>query len=383
VNGYLANSSRVIPPNPAQWFGSSPKPIKQPHRHPFRSTPPQVSPSHPSMPKSNRKKANHFPRLSRTLRDDNLATSSDSHPSSWQDLVTFASGHVPAVNENGTRLEGFGKKNLKDASLGTLVAEESAHVDKNTEDPGSGRPLHQRLVRRPLVRGLPGAFYQGLRSEGKRRVTGPHQESQPARHPSQHGTKDYPTNELRPLSLSNQLNHSAAPKRSPSQGSNDYFYRPSMTLPQRQTWRDLYTSDQLIEIEKATEQSLFDRYRTEHWLQGSVQESTMEDMVPRKFFEAPTLCPAPRNAVQGSLPSTKDSISIAVLFVCTFFPPLLGLYLAGYLDGIMVWATSGECSTFTRQGRKGALALLFCWLVAGVFALVIFVTWWFTLRKHH
>lgn len=367
VNGYLANSSRAAPPNPAQWFRSDPKPLQKPHRHPFRTTPPEVSSPQPSMPKSDRKKANHFPRLSKAKREENLLTSSDNRPSSWQHIMTFASGGaVPGFNEDGTR-KGKNRGNAEASSENET--EEGADAGGDAEATTLARSLHERLERRPLVRGPPGAFYQGLRSDGKRRVTGPHQELKPARHPSRHGTKDYPTNELRPLSLSLQLDHPAAPHRSPSQGSNGHFYRSPLTPPQRQTWRDLYTSEQMIEIERAAEQSASDRRRTEEWLHSSMRGSTMEDMAPRKFFEAPTLYPPIRDSAQGSMSSTKDSVSMAVLFVCAFFPPLLGLYAAGYLDGIMRWATGGECTSFTRRGKKGALGLLVVWLVAGIFAL--------------
>lgn len=381
VNGYLANSSRVAPPNPAQWFRSDPKPLKKPHRHPFKTTPPEVSSPRPSMPKSDRKKANHFPRLSKAKREGNLLTSSQSRPSSWQHIMTFATGGaVPGFNEDGTR---NGKSRGNAEATSEIEIEEGAEVDGDAEATTPARSLHQRLERRPLVRGPPGAFYQGLRSDGKRRVTGPHQDLKPARHPSRHGTKDYPTNELRPLSLSLRLDHPAAPHRTPSQGSNGHFYRSPLTPPQRQTWRDLYTNEQMKEIERAAEQSTSDRRRTEEWLHSSMRGSTMENMAPRKFFEAPTLCPPIRNSAQGSMSSTKNSVSMAVLFICAFFPPLLGLYVAGYLDGIMRWATGGECTTFTRRGKKGAWGLLFVWLVAGIFVLIIFVSWWFTLRKKH
>jgi hypothetical protein len=371
VNGYLANSSRATPPNPGQWFWSEPKPLKQPHRHPFQTTPPDVASLRTqNMPKSGKKKANHFPRLSKIMREENLVNSTpDGRHASWQHSMTSAGGVTPGFNGDGTKVAG------PDRGEGT-------QTDVNAENTGPVRSLHERLDCRPLVRGPPGAFYQGLRSDGKRKVTGPHQELKPTRHLSRHGTKDYPTNELRPLSLSLQMDFPASIP-SKNQGQTSHFYRSPLTPPQRQSWRELYTPEQMVDIERAAKDSTSDRSRTEYWLNNTFRESTLDEMAPRTFFDAPTLYLQTRNSAQGSLRSTKDSVSLAIVLVCAFFPPLLALYLAGHLDRIMRWATGGECTTFTKQGKKVAYVLLFCWGFGAICGLIAFITWWFALRKSH
>jgi hypothetical protein len=376
VNGYLADSARILQHNPAQWFRSNPKPLQQPHRHPFRSTPPDVSPRLPTMPKSkDRRKANHFPPKSKVQGDEQFLNSfSESRPASWQNTMAFAnSGHYA----DGFRVE---SDERGEADIVDIRQNEQVDQTNGSTVPSS---LHERLERRPLVRGPPGAFYAGLRSDGKRRVTGPHQEVKPARNPSQHSTRDYPTNELRPLSL---LGDGTATYRTPSHQAHSSFLYRAPQPPQRQSWRDLYTPEQMEEIERrAARGSEVDRqHRIEHWQNSAMSDSVLEGMAPRQFFEAPTLYPASKRSVEGgSMRSTRDSVSMAVLFICAFFPPFLGLYIAGILDGVMRWATSGEYTTYTTRGKKLAWALLFCWLVASVVGLIVFITWWFTLRKSH
>lgn len=353
VNGYMADSTRA-PPNPAQWLKSEPIPLKQPHKHPFKSTPPDVSPRAPIMPTSkNRRHANYFPPKSK-MQVEQAPPAVAGASESWHNIVHFPD----AATIPDFKVDGFNAG--RDESSEADIADEGPRDG----DHDAGASLHERLARRPMIRGPPGAFYAGLRLDGKRRVTGPHQETRLQRNVSQQSQR-----ELHPLSLP------TTPR-----------YHPPLP-PQRQSWREfLYNPDQLAEIERKCARDTNNveanhRAVVQHW-QDSMTESDLDGMTPRQFYHYPTLSPSRKRAADARLLTTCESISTGVCLACAFFPPLLGLYLAGTLNGIMRWATGGECVSFTRRGRKLAQGLLYCWLLAIIIGLVLFVIWWFTLHKH-
>jgi hypothetical protein len=445
VNGYLSDSNRIRPaPNP---FYETLAPLKNPHTNPFRSSPPKVVPIRrvvePTDTTSHQRSRNgsRFPILlaitqssdgdnvdiqpMRTAKpvskdprssdwmddfgdpgpainpqdDPFLETSSPDRPTSWQHVMTFGRGDsVPGYNADGSRTKTTKSGGHPGASSSSYLDSSIVEWQDKSQKDGSvetrtygGRDLTHARDRKPLVKGPPGAFYQGVRSKlssspnkkaGRSSRDGTAR-TQGARRSST--KEDYPTNTLRPISLlcthrpvtpTNQVTKDANENE---RLENDFVYRSPLAPPKSNTWQQLYNPVQLKNFrELAKADGLFSSQKS---IGAGIRDSIMGISAQRHLFEAPRLGVWSRNdSARTDLVERKKRISSCLLALSAVFPPILVLYATGCLDGLMVWWTDGECSGLGKKHKKAALFLMYLWGIAIFFGLVSFLVYWFAIR---
>ena len=282
----------------------------------------------------------------------------------------------------------FGKRGCYSRVVTQGIAEQSsiAHAASDiagqaTEDQHGFVEVHTQCGKRgsgdrgrtPLVRGPPGAFYQGLRSASdRRRDNWTFDRKHLAKNPSHHATSsDYPTNTLRPLSLlagrrpSTPLDPCMTPKDERQHGK--YVYRSPLAPPKRTSWRKLYTKSQLLCFQEAAKADGF--YKSQNSLPQttglSIDPPISDGSSQRELRGSPQLSTWRQfSSIRTDLAPRRKRVSIIVLCLCNLFPPLLCLYALSWLDGIMVWLTNGECSTFGRGEMRCAFILMCLWSLA-------------------
>jgi hypothetical protein len=247
---------------------------------------------------------------------------------------------------------------------------------------GRIRGLANSRDRTPLVKGPPGAFYQGVRSrpESKRASWAPESE-RPAKIPARHSsTRDYPTNTLRPLSLlaSRRPSTPIGPAgRNPTESVrlNDFVYRSPLAPPERESWQELYSKSQLEGIRDAAKADGI--FESKFPPNDSLQRESLNNGGSRKhLFETPRLNGWPReSSTRTDLAQHRKKVSIFVLCLCNLFPPMLFLYAIGRMDGIIMWWTRGEFSTFGKGQKRWAYILMSCWGLLTLFGLVAFLVY--------
>lgn len=414
VNGYLADSNRTRPPQ--NNYNYNPQPLSKAHTNPFKSPPPKMKPS---------RGQNHviFPPSLHTSEESADFTSSNQ----GQQISSSIRGHVDErlrfdwtgdVGEPGLALGGFNDDipplNKKRSSswqyvlaLGEKIAspkrEPMATISKNAtkhkeiqiELKTAGDPKPQDHKR--FIKGPPGAFYRDLHMNSKhepRRVS-LIQANRPGKFPTQNNnTKDYPTNALRPLALLASTNNAASTFESrptveqpstpvrghthrgtQSDNTNDFIYRSPLAPPKRPSWQDLYSPHQLQEIRDAAKSDGF--FESQPVLGDSARDSRGNTW--KHLFENPKLSPWSQNPAHIILEARrKRNISILVLTLCNLFPPMLLLYATGRMDGIIVWWTDGDFSSFALKQKRYAWLLLACWMCAIAIGLVAFLVIFFT-----
>lgn len=327
--------------------------------------------------------------------DPFLETSSAGRPSSWQHVMTFGRGDsVPGYNADGSRIKTDNHEALTRSrssryldSSSIIEWQEAGQKDGFVETRTyGGRDLtHARdRDRKPLVKGPPGAFYQGLRAslspkKGRGRAV--------ARAPSGRRSSvkdDYPTNTLRPISLV-EAHRPVTPTEQPTPDTNerlenDFIYRSPLAPPKRDTWQQLYNPVQLKNFqERAKSDGLLGSRKS---IGVGIRNSIMGISAKRHLFEAPRLATRYQedDPARTDLAERKRRVSTCILALSSVFPPMLVLYAVGYLDGVMTWWTDGECSAVGSKHKKVAQFLLYMWGMAVFFGLVSFLVYWFGFR---
>jgi hypothetical protein len=252
----------------------------------------------------------------------------------------------------------------------------------------TGRNLTNRKTRNrvPMVKGPPGAFYQGLRANpsiSKPRQMSEQRDGAAGSLGRRTSGREYPTNALRPLSLLKDQRRPSTPVgqtgQRPSQDifANDFVYRSPLAPPKRNSWKKLYSTQQWKGMQEAAKIDGFADTQGQQTA-GPLRGVTKESRSRKHLFETPTLRLWKRdNSTRTDLTHRKTNISITVLFLCGLFPPMLVLYAMGSLDGIMVWWTDGEYTNFAKQQRKWAYVLMCCWALAIALGLIAFLVYWF------
>lgn len=445
VNGYLADSTRIRPPlNP---FNYAPPPLDQKHANPFTSPPPEVMPPSRARRsrlqrrsglsrRQTRIQANQVPSSLTTLQ-------SEQHEESKQNRVTESAMKRISASERGSRMfdwmENFGGPgpainlqpkfldadtpdrptswqhvmNLANQSDGTGYNQDGSleyseditggasgnttmHAQRQVDDifAGYGTPAGKVSIKKgrdrsKFIKGPPGAFYQGLRSKKNSRRESWSERQRAARVPSRR-CNTFPTSALRPLSLVADKRSRTPPnplERRPSENShpNEFVYRSPLAPPKRDSWKQMYTNSQLEGIQAAA--SADGVYDTQiPTLAGRLRDSAPEGS-RRHLYETPRLTSDRRNdsiqTVYEGYAQRKKTISIVVLFLCNFFPPMLILYGCGYLDCIMDWWTGSCFLTFGSPQKRWAKIMLIIWGVAIVLGLVASLVFWFKGLNNH
>lgn len=448
VNGYLSDSNRIRPPQ--NRFYESPAPLMNPHTNPFKSTPPEVIPSRKPARRSNTisyqrsRNGSRFPILSiitqssdggelevpktrnsnpvsEDLRssswmdefgdpgpvvnpqdDPFLAPrsfSSPSRPTSWQHIMTFGRGDsVPGYNSDGTRTNTARSKRHPEKHSSGYMDTSTNDWEDQTQSDGfvetkiyGGRDLAHAQGRKPLVKGPPGAFYQGVRSKfGLTPKKGGSQSSRDgtakslgARRSS--AKENYPTNVLRPISLI-ATHHPVTPTNDKigdvnnnERLENDFVYRSPLAPPKRNTWLELYNPVQLNNFRDfAKADGLLSSRKS---IGAGRRDSMMGFSAQKHTFEAPRLgIWSQDEGVRTDLVERKRRVSTCLLVLSAVFPPFLVLYATGYLDGVVLWWTDGECSALGKKHKKVALFLIYLWGIVIFLGLVSFLVFWFAIR---
>jgi len=441
VNGYLADSSRIRPPpNP---FYSTPAPLKKPHINPFKSSPPKVTSNFRKIASSvtsatqRSRNGSRFPRLSvisqssdgskleaQNMRTSNSARSSEwmdefgepgpminpredpflksgpgDRPTSWQHMMAYGRGDsVPGYNIDGSRRYVTNSGGHSNADSSRCLDSSVTQLQNKSQNDGfvetqtsAGRNLTNTRARKPMVKGPPGAFYQGLRSSSGRE---PHKgaswilrkkRSTRAQNALRsRAGEDYPTNELRPISLLTQRPVTPVDQITPDANTgleNDFIYRSPLAPPKRNTWMQLYNPTQLTKFrEMAKANGIMSSQKS---ISAGLRNSIVGLSSQKHLFEAPRLSTWSRDdPVRTDLAERKSRISRFLLVLSAIFPPILVLYAFGFLDGVMLWWTDGECSGLGKRHKKIALFLMYMWGLAFFLGLVGFLVYWFAVHAH-
>lgn len=307
-------------------------------------------------------------------------------PNSWQHMMILGRGDkIDGYNSDGSPvIEGSSSGNKGSADPNLQGATQTDDLVEPTRYAGNRRAANNRQYK-PLVQGPPGAFYQGLArsKQDHKRAGSSDVRERPARIPSgRNNSKDYPTNALRPLSLlvTRPTTPNEMENRNPFRDRpHDFVYRSPLAPLKHLTWQQLYTDTQLTTIrESAVSDGFVEGPIPPN--AGLLGRDVREESSQRHLFESPRLCSWSRDSsIRTNYRQRKTKISIVVLILCNFFPPLLFLYAIGQLDGIIMWWTSGELSTFGKNTKRWAYILMCSWGLAISLGLVIFLILWFTI----
>ncbi|KAF7911246.1 uncharacterized protein EAF01_002753 [Botrytis porri] len=413
VNGYLADSNRTRPP--PNYYNYNPQPLLKTHTNPFKSPPPKMKPPRgqnlklfpPSLHTSEESADFTNSNQGRQIPSGNKAHVDDRLRFDWTGelepglALGGSSDDIPPLNKKRSSswqyVLALGEKIVspKKELFATTSSTSSKHKEINIElkATGSSKPQGQK----PFIKGPPGAFYRDLHLNSKhepRRVS-LMQANRPAKIPAQNNkTREYPTNTLRPLALlasttntpSNTENRPifkqpSTPIRlnkdrgAESDNPNDFIYRSPLAPPKRPSWQDLYSPRQLEEIRNAAISDGF--FESQPVLGESPRDSKGNTW--KHLFENPKLSPWSQNPAHIIVEARrKRDISIMVLALCNLFPPILLLYATGRMDGIIVWWTNGDFSSFALKQKRYAWLLLACWMCVIAIGLVALLIIFFT-----
>jgi hypothetical protein len=415
VNGFPANSIRSISPFQQQsdtYYYQHPTPLSRDHTNPFRSPPPEVidglqvpgatanRPAPVTYGGPRAKQATHST-IVNTGRESGswMNEYGDPGPTVRPGQALYASTiravSGPALPDLQSRSTGSGS-NIGDSSSpcpdGLVIDRNSATAQEKVPfshyTPAGARSSQAAIKERaPLVKGPPGAFYQGLRSRPDYRGRMLTPERQATSKTSRDISRSYPTNQIRPLSLlkardpeqgigtfDGQAMRAQLPEDDESRKST---IPPHLGRIKSKTWRLLYTEEQLsrlrdieggqggVHLDSLSQQSF-----------STTLSSRATGPGPMTAWPSPPrLVPFPHNefTMRPDTVKTRKNLSNIVLVLCCFFPPMLILYGFGYLDNIVQSWTAGEANTFGRGHKKAALALAAFFFVAVIATIVAVV----------
>lgn len=410
VNGFPANSYRSIGlfRQSSGDFYQSPPPLSRSHTNPFRSPPPEVI--------TNKSKSSDTVDHDRFLigpppklkfgAPSKIANGD--HSDRWMDEfgdpgpavrptapapILGATNHsINTLSESysGSQIAGSSIADASSSTLSTII-----HDLKNLQDvrkAGASKPNHaagyiddatsaarERVL---FIKGPPGAFYQGVRSQPDphRRQSLSLDRKSVAKLHQRKAAQTYPTNQMRPLSLL-QVQHAesaaGADGGRPGRRLNDNFlYRSPLAPIASRSWCNLYTREQLSSMHTDAKIDGINDFehiprRSSHPAFGEVLK--MDGSWKRTW--SPHLRPWPRDnsSIKTNLSSRKIKISSLIFGLCCLFPPMLVLYGAGYLDNMMLWITEGEISSFSKAHKKVALQVVCFFIIAMLIAVPIVV----------
>jgi hypothetical protein len=291
--------------------------------------------------------------------------------------MVYARGdRIESYNADGTLGREFSTLAHTGATALNLQGEtQTAEFIEMTRYPENARLASPR-EHEPLVRGPPGAFYQGIaRSQ---------QDPKPSSSSYAHGRsarrysaqRDYPTNALRPLSL--RANPPVTPDHlQVTRQPNFTGYGSPLAPPRRLSWQQLYTEAQLQVMRDAAEAEGFVNVPLERTAEDPGR-SVIDESEPGDVNGDPRLLVWTRESTSRfDLNDRTRKFSNMVLLLCAWCPLLLFLYASGKLDGLIVWWSKGEIPAMGRNQKKWAGYLVVAWGFS-VFMAVLFLILWRT-----
>jgi len=408
VNGFPVNSYRSI--NPFQQSSGDlyqpPPPLSRSHANPFRSPPPEVitnKSASPQIADQDRFVLDQSPKL----KLDKIQTPSGDHSTHWMDgfgdpgpaiRPTTPVSNLEATNHStnsltesytGSQIVGSSIADASSSALSTII-----HKLEDLQDiqrQGASQPSHDAgciddvsLVAReraPFIKGPPGAFYQGVRSRpDPRRNDLPADCKAVTRHPQRKVAHNYPTNQMRPLSLlqvqRTEPTVGGYGSRPGGMINDNFLYRSPLAPIKSKSRCNLYTREQLslMHIDAKTNSINDFEYLLQRSSRPAFDEALKSDGSWKRTW-SPHLRPWPRDnsSIKTDLSGRKAKLSSLIFGLCCLFPPMLVLYGAGYLDSIMLWITKGEISSFSKAHKKAALQGVCFFIVAILIAVAIIV----------
>jgi hypothetical protein len=296
----------------------------------------------------------------------------------------------------GDKIEGYAADGTPEKEPSTLTQADSS--DSNWHGQMHDKvsvelrrlPERRRLTNtrehQPLVKGPPGALYQGIaRSQQNPNATDfSDTQGGSAKISSRYTSpKDYPTNALRPLSL--LANYPVTPIQNenkdhlPARHQSSLMYRSPLATPRRLSWQELYTEAQLkIMQEAAGTDSWYDVSLAPNT--GSMGRDMREEPTYRHLYEDPVSNQQPslwtrESSARMDLCDKKRKLSTFVLLFCALCPPLLVLFALGHLDQFIAWWSKGELTAFEDKQKKLAQILASLWgfaIFVGIIIILVF-----------
>ncbi len=411
VNGFPANSYRSLSPfqqSPGDLY-QPPPPLSIDHTNPFRSPPPEVITNKPKSSEALDQDRFILGPPSKLILGTHSQSVNGAHSDNWMDEssdpgpavritaptnivgVTHKSTYSLSESDSRSGSEIVGSS-AADASFSTLstIIHESKNLQGVRKD-GASKFKHaagnndnvQHIAREqaPFIKRPPGAFYQGVRSRpdpGRKGFSSDRKNI--ARVPERKAAQNYPTNQMRPLSLVQAQRADPAAvsdKIQPGGRSNDNFlYRSPLAPIKSRSWCNLYTKEQLNSMHKNARIDSINDF--EHMPRISYRPAFGEALRLDGSWKrtwSPHLRPWPRDnsSIKTDLSGQKVKISSLIFGLCCLFPPMLVLYGVGYLDNMMLWITHGEISSFSKAHKKAALRVVCFFIIAILIAVPIIV----------
>lgn len=392
VNGYLADSMRLRQPQNPIYF-RSPSPLPESHKHPFNSSPPDVtqvprpkgilrslltpnrSTQKEESSKLNKVGQGSHSEWTNSYRQTGPSVSTQIHPfpfqgrdrnqdrpNSYAYVVNQAHDDtMPDLSSSELHMTSANSRSLEDNMPFHDVPQDEKQGVEAPQAIGKKRPVIPTRIEPASARRPPGALYQGLRAVSGQHRNGSSQYDGTAKSAGKRiASKTHESKSLRPLSLVADRQPStpiSSNNHSPYVGPNEFVYRSPLAPLQHTTWENLYPVSRLFEFKERAKADGFNSSRTTF----SADES--ERLARRHVYEPPRL--ATRKGRQGvnyynnsSLLARKSKISWAALTVCAIFPPLLILYSLGMLDCFMAMYSGNEFYEFGKKQKKWAMIVM-------------------------
>jgi hypothetical protein len=408
VNGFPANSLRSISPfqqSSADLYKPPPH-LSSTHTNPFGSPPPEViskNSESSEMVDQDRFYLDQPP----PLDSGTLQAKKDAQSTHWMDefgdpgpdirptaptpdlVATNHSMHSLAKSYSGSQIIGSSVADASPSASSTIIYElENLPAAKGQQTLKSkyvaryldGIPPLAR-DRAQFIKGPPGAFYQGVRSRpDPRRKDPPLEHKVTTRLPQRKAAQNYPTNQMRPLSLL-QVQHTeptTATNRSRPERRQDgnFLYRSPLAPIKSKSWYNLYTREQINSMHENAKIGDVNDFedltrRSSHPAFG--EASKLGGSWKRTW--SPHLRPWPRenSSIKADLAGRKVKLSSLIFGLSCLFPPMLVLYGVGYLDNMMLWITNGEISSFSKTHKRAALRVVCFFTITILIAVPIII----------
>lgn len=402
VNGFLANSNRLRP-QPCNISTGPPPKLSKTHSNPFLHTPPQELSIQPGSSRGPYVKSSGYmkpfkPSLQTldTEIDEEDYTAEIVPPSSLQHLsqeerqkktldwmenfgehkLTLPS---PSSNQNSRPTSFYKAIQQAAVSFSSLFGE-------NTKPPVDTKLREFKLPAKMQADGVVESRSRSGRHSTKNIKSWAKQRgSNVTLSPYHQRSKELDRNQsLRDLTLVDKLDIPSTPQSLTTMqtednvGSDEFLYRSPLAPPKHNNWKRLYSPSQLFGFQENAKADGFSC--AAHHQRTSFISDTLPAISSRKYlYERPTLRLWKRDeATNTDLTHQKRNCSIVVLCMCTFFPPLLLVYIFGGLDGVISWWTEGHYTSFAKSQKRLALIFLVAWSVAVFIGLVVFLALWFS-----
>lgn len=395
INGFPMNSYPSIGhfQQSSGDFYQSPPPLSRSHTNPFKSPPPEVITKQYSSETTDDDDylVDRPPRFDFGTNSSQVANGGDS--GNWTDEygdcgpglkptqptralgTTHLSSNSLSKSYSGSQPVGSSIAGASSSTLSVIIHDlENSNGTKqwgvSCVSPvaayhGDGAPPAAR-ERVPFIKGPPGAFYQGVRSQPDPRRTGLSLDHKAAARRPRKISRKYPTNQMRHLSLLQvQCTEPVTGAGGSSLGKGphgDFLYRSPLAPIKSRSWCNLYTREQLSSMHNVVKEDGINDLEgiPRRSSRPACGEDVKTDGSWKRLPWSPHMRPWPRDdsSIKTDLAGRKIKLSSLIFGLCCLFPPMLVLYGVGYLDNMMLWITVGEISAFSKAHKRVALQVV-------------------------